>query len=522
MAQQRKDWGKRLLAVMVLVLLAMLSAINLKIPGGPLWRFVRHDIGFENFADEVQQRYLSDSFVSKHYFVNLNGLFARLTGRRTLNNVVKLNNGVLSEAVNDINMASLANGLVDFSDYLNNQNIPFLYVQMSYKESLDGRSFPEGVSTYGNKNADGLLSQLSAEGIKTLDLRPLLAQTPEMLEQYFYKTDHHWNADGAFVAFREILNYLYELFPDGNIDLTYAQTDQWERHSIDDWFLGSRGKRVGIYFGGTDPLIWYTPKFETEMSCSIPKNGSLFRGDFTAANIREKYIEKKNYFGDNSYCVYIGGDYPLVQHRNRNAPSPLKVMMIKDSFSLPLQAYLSTVFQEIDVVDPRHFSECTVAEYVERTDPDVVILGMNPSSFTTKAYRNLWMKEAFTTRAAGSIYKIATRQDIEVAAEDEDDQDNYTAYPLEPNTAYRVSFSGVDILEGQTEGVGLRLCNKTTGAVLENAIFDLSYCEAANGFSWICRTPDTQDEFELLFYAGIYGSTAGNGVVYRNVILEKS
>lgn len=144
-------------------------------------------------------------------------------------------------------ISALADEISNLSDYLSEQGVPFLYVQLPNKEPLSGQVFPVGAASYGNKRADSLLSQLSVEGVKVLDLRPQLIQTPEMTEQYFYKTDHHWNADGAFAAYQEILSCLHESFPEGNIDLTYAQADQWERHSIDDWFLGSHGKRVGFF-----------------------------------------------------------------------------------------------------------------------------------------------------------------------------------------------------------------------------------------------------------------------------------
>ena len=520
-AQEIKHRSRKVLAVAVLAVLVLLSAANLKIVKDPLQKFIQNDLSFEGFVDEVQSSYLSDNFAYKNDFLNLNGLFARMTGRRTLNKVVKLNNGMLSWLnPNVVDVTALANSITDFSAYLSEQNIPFLYVQMPYKESLNGQNYPVGVTSYANENADNLLSQLSAGEVKTLDLRPLLSQTPEMLEQYFYKTDHHWNSDGAFLAYQEILGRLNELFPDGNIDMTYAQADQWERHSINDWFLGNQGKRVGIFFGGTDSLIWHTPRFETEMSCVIPIHGWLFRGDFTVANIREQYIEEKNYFGNSSYSVYIGGDYMLVQHRNLNALSSLKILLLKDSFSVPLQAYFSTVFQEVDVIDPRYFSECTIAEYVERTEPDVVIFAINPNQFGDKAYQNFGVEKAISINAAGNAYELVAQQDIEVEASD--NNQNYAAYPLEANTVYRVSFEEVDILKGQTEGVGLRLYNKTTKRVLENAIFDIAYCEATDGFSWVFQTPDTQDELQLLFYAGIYGSTAGNGVIYRDVTVEKS
>lgn len=450
---ETKHRSRKVPAVAALVVLVQLSIANLKIVREPLEKFIQHDLSFEDFADEIQKGYISDNFTHKSDFVNINGLFARLIGRRTLNNVVKLNNGMLSKPLTDMDMTNLANGITSFSDHLSEQGIPFLYVQMPYKESLDGQSVPAGITFYGNKNADSLLSRLSAEKVETLDLRPLLCQTPEILEHYFHRTDHHWNSDGSFAAFQKIMNVLHEWFPEGNIDLAYAQEDQWERHSIDDWFLGSWGKRVGIFFGGTAPLIWYTPKFETEMSCAIPKHGWLYQGDFTEANIRKKFIEKKDYFGHNSYDIYTGGCYPLVQHKNLYAPSPLKVMIIQDSFTQSLQAYLSTVFQKIDIVDPREkygSLGCTVAEYVERTMPDVVIFAINPDQFGDKFYYDFGVEETISINAEGNSYELVTQQNIEVKMSVNDQ--NNVAYPLETNTVYRVSFEDVDILDGQASG----------------------------------------------------------------------
>lgn len=517
--KETKNRGGKVLAVTVLALLVLLSVVNFGIVRAPLSKFVRKEIGFEELVDEVQKGYVSNNFFRKNDFLNLNGAFARLTGRRVLNTIVRLNNGTLSSAEPKRDMTSLVNGLTGFSDYLNERDIPFLYVQMPSKESLDGQSFPVGVESYGNENADKLLSLLSAENVETLDMRPLVSQTQEMVEQYFYWTDHHWNGDGAFVGFQELISYLHERFPEGNIDLTYAQADQWERHEIDDWFLGSHGIRVGTYFGGTDSFIWYTPKFETEISCAIPDRSQFYRGDFTAANIRSKYINEKLFFDDLAYRAYLGGDFPLMYHRNLNAPSPLKVLVIKDSYILPVQSMLSTVFQEIDMIDPRYFSECTIAEYVERTEPDIVIYAIFPGVFGMEAFWNFGVEDVISVCTEDDAWERVTRQNIAVEADDRNN--NYAVYPLEGGNVYRVSFGNVDVLKGQTEGAGLRVYNKTTNAVLESTIFDITYCEATDGFRWTFSTPDAQNEFQLLFYAGMDGSTKGNWVVYRNMVLER-
>ena len=219
-----------------------------------------------------------------------------------------------------------------------------------------------------------------------LDLRPYLSANVDLINKYYFKTDHHWNFTGAFVGFGKIAEKVAVMFPEKEIDLTYTKWEQWESHTLEKWFLGSRGKRVGMLFAGVDDITWYTPKFETNMYRSVPKYNAVFEGDFVKTNIREKYIEKKDYFKDNPYCLYIGGDYPIVHHKNYLPVTDMKLLIVKDSYTSPVQAYLSTMFTEIDVIDPRHFKETGVAEYVKESQPDLVILMMNPSVFGVSDY----------------------------------------------------------------------------------------------------------------------------------------
>lgn len=519
MSYENKKRRIKLPLIAALALLILLSAVNLKIVKEPMAKLARHETTFEEFVDAVETGYSSSNFAAKSSFVNLNGLFARLTGRRVLNGVVRGTNGMLTGAVNNMDMTDLAGSIEDFSMYLQEyQDIPFLYVQLPYKEDLNGDFFPEGVASYANQNADALLSSLSAAGVNTIDMRPQLSQTLEMLQQYFYKTDHHWNPEGAFVAFQTITQKLQIMFPDSNIDMEYAQWEKWKRHEIENWFLGYRGKRVGQFFGGTDSLIWYTPKFETNMSCSIPKHGKLHCGDFVSANIRPQYIEQRDLFGYNPYCVYIGGDYPLVQHRNLAAPSGLRVLILKDSFTLPLQSYFSTVFQEVDVIDPRYFTECSIAEYVEWTRPDIVLLMINPS-VELNAYKNFGTEQALANRTQDGEHIVIEQRDIVLVSRKSNF--NYATIPLEADSIYKVTFDCVDVLDGSPDGVALTLYNKTTEARLSNRLFDLNYYEATGEYEWTFRTPKTDETLQLIFYAGIFGSTAGNGITYRNVVLEK-
>jgi len=513
---EKKSHATRWMTVSIGLFIVLFTCINLLLVVKPVKHFLKRETTFSEFVGEVQEAYTSDAWKGKSLFININGLFARATGQRVCNDVVLLKNGMLTEPMNKINVKPLAEAVAEFSGYLAEKEIPFLYVQAPYKEDAKNELLPAGVKSYANESTDELLGLLNVGNVNILDLRPYLSETVELLEQNYFVTDHHWNSNGAFTAFQKISGRLAELFPERRINLTYTERSNWEENKLDNWFLGSRGKRVGAWFAGVDDLSWYVPRFETNMSCAIPKYRSLYKGDFTEANLREKYSTEKNYFGYNAYCLYIGGDYPLVQHRNLSAGSDLKVLLLKDSYSLPLQSFLSTMVQELDVVDPRHFTECSIAEYVRRTEPDVVLMLLNPSMFGTAAYRRFGVAEEEPDYVA-----IQETADILVEASDSN-QYHYTSFEAEYGTKYKITFDDAEFLQGDAEGVVVSLYNQTKKTILSSAVFDLEYYLAEGGFEWLVDTPEAgEDTLWLIFYAGLPGHTKDVSLVYKNVNIWK-
>ena len=66
----------------------------------------------------------------------------------------------------------------------------------------------------------------------------------------------------------------------------------------------------------------------------------------------------------------------FVNHNLRSG----KILMIKDSFGLPVYSFLSTGVHEVRALDVRLFKD-SVAEYAKKYHPDVVIILYNADSF---------------------------------------------------------------------------------------------------------------------------------------------
>ncbi len=384
---QRKPRKKgRAFSCLSLAALALFSILNVPLLLSPLGRFLGGETTLGDLARETRAAYVADvSF--KSAFVDINGAYARLTGRRVYHGVSVLNNGMLDrDELAEMDMTEMAAGICRLEGALSESGIPFLYVQVPSKVDLADTLVPAGVENAANRNANALCGALEADGVQVLDLRPRLTGSVADVERYYYRTDHHWNADGAFFAFGEILARIASILPERAIDLSLTKAEQWERTVYADWFLGSHGKRVGRFFGGVDDLIVYTPRTPCTTSLSLPHKDFYGTGDFSELLIRTEYLERPDYFGADAHCVYLGGNYPLAVHENADAADGAHILLVKDSFSHPLEAMLSASLSRLDVIDPRYYRDGTVLEYAIKTRPDLVIVAINPSVFSDGAY----------------------------------------------------------------------------------------------------------------------------------------
>ncbi len=506
------------------VIIAGGALLNLNLIKKPLDNLNSDDGSFDDFIDEVGSAYLSDDFVGKNFYINLNGLFARLTGRIQYNEVVRLNNGLLTAPLETVfDTDKNADYLSEFNSFLASIGIDFTYIQAPNKCDLTETNIPIGVTNTSNLNADNLLEALSEKGVDYLDLRPILSPDPETAAKHFFVTDHHWNTEGAFVAYGEILNMLADRYPNENIDTSLADKSNWNVEIFKNVFLGSHGKRVGINFAGIDDYTLYTPKFDTDMYVTSMQtlNTIMRRGTFEeTCVVRDQWLESDRDLFDNFiYSTYIGGDFPIVKHRNLAVENGLKIMIIKDSYTLPVQSFLSTAISEIDVVDSRHLTNISVAEYVELTRPDAVIMMLNPSILGNSSY----FEKLGTERAKSLVHRteetvIVKKSNITVQAEENDYAFNVVASNLEYNSKYVIRVDKLTAEAGDFNSIVFALYNEQT-----RIIYDGFRVDSESGYyEWYFTTPEKgTTKLSLLMYAGVFGETAGNTVFANGVTLSK-
>lgn len=522
--KNKKLWITGLPIFLLCAFLLTMSVINIPM----IFRLLRtcisqEHVTFNEIIDRIADAYQTDIW-EKNAFVDINGLYMRLEGRRESNNVNRMKNGMLQSYISSINMDEKITTITEFSEAIEEAEIPFLFIQAPGKVSLNKDVLYSTDEDYSNENADSMAEGLEANGVNYLDLRPMLCADENMVNQYFYGTDHHWNTIGAYEAFKYIMSSLDEFFP-GGLDDIYTEPEKWTLHTLEDMFLGSNGKRVGRFFGGVDDLIYYTPEFDTDWACIIPNHTQIRSGSYEDVCIWDQYINEKDYYNYNNYFVYYGGDYPLMELRNYDAPNKQKIVLIKDSFSTPLMAFLQSEFATVIAVDPRYYSDSSVMEYIYMEQPDMVLMMLNPSTL---------INEDFFTNLGGGAFEENIQEQMntqelfsqaEVRLEPSDNKYNSYKLPVQftPGHIYTISVSSIEITDGEPEAIFLSLYSANDYTVNIKKLWNVrSEGEQEYTWSFMCPKDYTGNDIEVRLYSGISGSAQNIGVTFKSLSVTES
>lgn len=349
---------------------------------------LKGEISVSAYMDRIDEMY--DGMLSteqaqpllqnKGTYINLNGAMAKLLGQPMMNERVKLKNGHLTSVVSwrhsQEDIEYTAHNITRLSQMQQKNGGQFLFVlapsQISKYEDL----LPEGYTDTMNDTSDTLLSLLDQNGVAYLDLREALHKDQISNADAFFVTDHHWRPQTGFWAYTKILSALEESGAIASVDGFYTDSSHYDFVTYPNTFLGSSGKRTGICYAGVDDSIFIQPKFDTEITLSIPDRELELSGRYedVCYNTDDPLNpDDPDYFQFNAYGLYGWGDNGLNQWRNKNAPVDANVMLIGDSFGNIPFSLMSLYFSSCDELDMRYYSGDFQAHFRDY-QPDIVIL----------------------------------------------------------------------------------------------------------------------------------------------------
>ncbi|MGE5370927.1 MAG: DHHW family protein [Solirubrobacterales bacterium] len=154
-------------------------------------------------------------------------------------------------------------------------------------------------------------------------------------EYVFFRSDHHWTALGAYYAYQAFMEARGEI----PVPLSKYRPEKMNGY-LGYFYWITKNTRLAKT---PDTITYYAPLVPAKMEVNTGKGwrtNSIINRQFSAS--RRKY------------CVFLGSDWALARIKTGN-PNGKKIMVEKDSFGNPFAIFLIPHYQEIYLVDTRHF-----------------------------------------------------------------------------------------------------------------------------------------------------------------------
>ena len=315
--------------------------------------------------------YANDQFMFRNTFIKIKSAADLSIGQLKANGVFKCKDSYLMEDITypakkdfDANV----NALKTFKKKYAAKNMYFMLVPNA--ANILKSKLPGGVVTHDqNKDIDRLFGAVEALGYKTIDVRDELKKASRN-KQIYYRTDHHWTTDGAYVGYQKAAQVM-----------KLKSNIKYKPYVVKKDFVGTLYSKSGFTNGKNDPITIYLPDDKNALNSVI-----------RYADTKEKttdYYDMENLDKKDAYTVFGGTNHSLFSistpvRKNRN------LLVIKDSYANCFIPFLTQDYRTITVVDPRYYYE-NIATVIKANDIDEVLFLYNANTFFSDNYMRMML-----------------------------------------------------------------------------------------------------------------------------------
>ena len=308
------------------------------------------DTFFSGEFGEDFETYLSDHTAFRKFWVGLNSYYNYTLGNPLSNGIYNCKDGYL---INDPPVTDRLLINIDvISEFAKNSELPATVVLAPSTGYVANDVLPSKHIVYKD---DELFADVSAKltesGIEFVDLREQFKDAHKNGTQVYYKTDHHWTAQGAYLAYCNLAN-----------DLVFEAKSE-DEYKIDSYpdFYGTTYSSSGFWFNEPDNVeVWNSNAIKSgDIEVTITDNGETTTHDsmFFLDNLKD----------DDKYPVYLDGNHPYTVIKNKAVENDKKLLVIKDSFAHSLVPFLADHYSEITMLDMRYYKQ-SVSELIKSND----------------------------------------------------------------------------------------------------------------------------------------------------------
>lgn len=284
-------------------------------------------------------KFLEDHFPGRSFFIALNSYYLRLTGRNADQSVVWGRNSRLFDAAAEPDFEQTDKNVGAIDAFAEANGLQTVFVNVPTSAVVVTEDLPAVHLEYHDAEIIDRVREKSS------------ADVPDLIEMYssredrgklFYRTDHHWTMDGAYLCYEMLCEKL---------GTEPVSKDEFTVSSFD--FYGSFYRKAGLWLTEPDELqIWRSPKLDA-MKVTI--------GSGDSAVVHEGvYDEEKLVPGEvDRYAAYLYSNNAVTVIENPDG-NGRTLMIVKDSFGNSIAPLLAMNYSTVVMIDTRYYSPAVV------------------------------------------------------------------------------------------------------------------------------------------------------------------
>lgn len=297
---------------------------------------------FEGLSD-----FYSDQLPLREYFGNIYALSEFSLGKREVNGAVLCSNGALVLR-SQTNERTFSENLDAISNILQGER-QAVFFAVPAPSGIFSDSMPLKAS-----------SQISS--ISNACSREFLSRASTEPTRYYYRTDHHWTTQGAYLSYSLICQEL---------GITPYGEDFFEEQTVCEEFYGSAFRRSSLPRAviDADSITLYRYDGDGELLLTDHSTGQTSKGLYDFEEIDN---------GD-AYRVFLGGNSAHLTVESTTPEVRKKLLILKDSYANSLVSFLALHY-DIDMIDPRYAEPSTVEDLCASKDFDAILVLLSEST----------------------------------------------------------------------------------------------------------------------------------------------
>lgn len=280
--------------------------------------------------------FLEDHYPARSFLIALNSYYQRLTGRNANQSVIWGRNGRLFDAPLPADTTALDGNVKQINDFSEANGLKTCIVEVPTSALVCTDSLPAVHPDYHDVE---FVERIEADTKAYVPDLAELYRSQEDVESLFYRTDHHWTMEGAYVCYADLCSRL---------GITPVSRDAFTVENYE--FFGSYYREAGLWLTKPDALeVWRNDLLDSmTVTIGAADKAVVHEGVYDDEKLDEGNVDKYAAY------VYSNNGLTVIENPQGNGQS---LMLVKDSYGNSIAPLFAMNYSRVVMIDTRYYRD---------------------------------------------------------------------------------------------------------------------------------------------------------------------